>query len=76
MDGNARGRQRMARQTTPALLEHADTIAKARLHLPGIDTSIVPLDRTRKTTEQMQSERSGTKARQEHREREGRLAQK
>lgn len=41
-------------ETTPAVLDHADTTAKARLHHPaGIDTSIVPLDGngTRKAAE-------------------------
>lgn len=47
----SRGRRTEGRstagQTTPALLEHADTVAKARLHHPtGIDTSIVPLRAT------------------------------
>jgi len=37
--------KRTAGQTTPALLEHADTGAKARLHHPTrIDTSIVLAD--------------------------------
>lgn len=54
----ARGRRRTAGQTTPALLEHADTVAKARLHHPtGIDTSIVPADETGKAAERMRSER-------------------
>jgi hypothetical protein len=54
----ARGRRRTAGQTTPALLEHADTVAKARLHHPtGIDTSIVPADGTGKAVERIRSER-------------------
>lgn len=54
----AQGRRRTAGQTTPALLEHADTVAKARLHHPtGIDTSIVPVDGTGKAVERMRSER-------------------
>lgn len=48
--GRRTGRERRtAGQTTPALLDHADTVAKARLHHPSeIDTSIVPRGRNGK----------------------------